>query len=254
MKGAGLGRREFPARAYLIETPKGFVVWDTGYASHFETATRGIYRIYPLVTPVHFDEHESLRHQLQHAGIAHGDVRTIVVSHFHADHIAGLRDFPNAARVCSMRGWEAVKGRLGLAALRKAFLPLLLPNQFEQNLHFIEHYPLIQLPVALRPFTRAWDLTGEGDILIVPLPGHAAGHLGAFIATHDGWHLLASDAAWEHDAYREMRGPSELSFLIQHNRRQYYETLRALHMLHREAKVQIHLTHEPDHGIDNALR
>ena len=228
MKGAGLATQKFPARAYLIETRIGLVAWYTGYASHFREATRGIYRLYPLFTPVRFDTGQSLWHQLQHMGATPGDVQMIVVSHFHADHIAGLRDFPSAKIVCSMQAWDDVKDRRGLAALRKAFLPLLLPHDVEERLTFIEHSPMIQTPTALRPFNRAWDLIGDGELLIVPLPGHAEGHLGAFVATGSGWQLLASDAAWTPEAYRELRGPSELSFLIQHNRRQYYETLHAL--------------------------
>lgn len=252
VKGAGLSARAFPARAYLIETRMGLVVWDTGYASHFREAAQGIYRLYSIVTPVHFDERESLCHQLRHAGIGPQDIRMIVLSHFHADHIAGLRDFPDSRIVCSKQAWESVKNCTGLEALRKAFLPKLLPQHIEQRLAFVEHSPLVQTPTALLPFTQAWDLTGDGELLIARLPGHAEGQLGAFVLTESGWQLLAADAAWAPEAYRELRGPSELSFLIQHNRRQYYQTLHALHALHRAGQVQIHLAHEPEDHLNDA--
>ena len=77
MKGAGLRVKKFPARAYLIETRNGLIAWDTGYASHFQEAAQGIYRLYPMVTPIHFDDSESLRHQLQHAGVTPRDLRMI---------------------------------------------------------------------------------------------------------------------------------------------------------------------------------
>lgn len=250
MKGAGLRLKKFPARAYLIETRNGLVAWDTGYASHFQEAAQGIYRLYPMVTPIHFDDSESLRHQLQHAGVTPRDLRMIILSHFHADHIAGLRDFPDTKLVCSKLAWDSVKLCTGFAALRKAFLPRLLPASIEQHLNFIEASPLVQTPHALLPFTQAWDLLGDGELLIVALPGHAEGQLGAFIATESGWQLLAADAAWAPEAYRDLRGPSELSFLIQHNRRQYYQTLHALNALHQTGRVSIHLAHETEVGVD----
>ena len=43
---------------------------------------------------------------------------------------------------------------------------------------------------------------------------------------------------------RQLRGPSELSFLIQHNRASYYDTLRKLHALHQSGHADIRLTHQ----------
>ncbi len=81
-------------------------------------------------------------------------------------------------------------------------------------------------------------------MLLVPLPGHAAGHLGAFIRTDGGWVMLAADAAWSPRSYRELRGPSALAYAILEDRRAYLETLRKLHLLDRGGHVRILLTHE----------
>jgi glyoxylase-like metal-dependent hydrolase (beta-lactamase superfamily II) len=97
---------------------------------------------------------------------------------------------------------------------------------------------------VIAPFHGACDLLGTGEILVVPLPGHADGHTGAFVQTEAGWQLLASDAAWMPESYRDLRGPSELTFVIQKSRRDYYGTLRSLNALHLNGQVRIHLTHE----------
>ena len=76
------------------------------------------------------------------------------------------------------------------------------------------------------------------------LPGHAAGHLGAFVLEDTGWTLIASDAAWAAEGYEQLRGPSELSFLIQDSRSAYYETLKKIHLLNMGGEVKIELTHE----------
>lgn len=245
LKGAGLASRCFPSRAYLIETSHGPVLWDTGYAERFHAATsQGIYRLYPLITPVHFGPDEALVGQLKTLGLSAGDVRTVVMSHFHADHIAGIRDFPAARLLASGTGWAAVRGLSGLQAVRQAFVPALLPPDVEARLDFVEQLPRVVLPPECQPFTEGFDVTGSGEVLIVELPGHAVGHLGAFVREEGGWTLLASDAAWADESYRTLRGPSELSFLIQHNRAAYYRTLRQLHTLHQGGQVTIHLTHE----------
>lgn len=247
LKGAGLRSLCFPSRAYLIHTRVGWVLWDTGYASHFHDATaHGVYRLYPWVTPVTFEPKDALVAQLRAHGLAPRDIHTLVLSHFHADHVAGLRDFPQARLVCSAEGWNAVRGLRGLGAVRRGFVPGLLPPDIEARLHFVEACPNVPLPAALHPFTQARDVLGTGDLLVVDLPGHAPGHLGAFVAADTGWVLLASDAAWMPEGYQQLRGPSELTFAVQHHRSAYYQTLRQLNTLHQSGQAAIWLTHESD--------
>ncbi|WP_411886082.1 MBL fold metallo-hydrolase [Polaromonas sp. YR568] len=245
LKGSGLASRCFPSRAYLAETRAGLVLWDTGYADRFREATaQGIYRLYSMVTPVHFEPRDSLLGQLSALDIAASDIAMVVVSHFHADHMAGLRDFPSARLLASAAGWQSVQGLSGFAAVRQAFVPALVPDDISARLEFAESFAEVALPAALAPFTLGRDITGTGELFIVELPGHAAGHLGAFVLGDEGWTLLASDAGWAAESYQQLRGPSELTFLIQHQRAAYYDTLRKLHALHHGGGASIRLTHE----------
>lgn len=245
LKGAGLASRCFPSRAYLIETKNGMHLWDTGYASRFyDAVSTGLNRIYGWVTPVFFDESSSLVSQLAAVGVRPGDIQSVTLSHFHADHMAGIKDFPNAQINCCGSGWARHKQLSGIAALRRAFLPELLPHDFSERFAAVQGMPWASLPAELSPFKQCYDLTGTSEVFIVPLPGHADGHLGAFVLEDRGWTLLASDSAWAPEGYRELRGPSELSFLVQDSRSKYFETLKNLHQLHVGGKVKILLTHE----------
>lgn len=243
LKGAGLRSRCFPSRSYLIHTSRGLHLWDTGYSNHFMDAARGIYRLYPIVTPIHLDEHEPIVLQLRRKGIQARDLSNIVVSHFHADHIAGLLDFPGVRIVCAAEGWQSVQGLKGVFALRRAFLPNLIPQDMPKRITFLHELQQKDLPSDLIPFQKAWDLDGSGEVYLVCLPGHAIGHLGAFVQNGDGWTMLASDAAWAAENYTELRGPSEFSFLVQESRSSYYDTLRKLQQLHKNG-VDIMLTHQ----------
>lgn len=245
LKGSGLQSRCFPSRAYLIESSAGLWLWDTGYASRFGAAvSKGIYQLYGWVTPVQFDEDESLYGQLRAVGVNPADIDTLVLSHFHADHIAGMRDFPNAKVLCAASGWNAVRTLTGFRAVRQAFVPELMAPDIEARVAFVESWPDTALPAALQPFTTGRDVAGNGDIYIVELPGHAVGHLGAFVREDHGWTLLASDSAWVPESFEQMRGPSELSFIIQHNRAAYYATLAKLHTLYKSGNAAIRITHE----------
>lgn len=248
LKGAGWRICRFPARSWLLEVGERRWLWDTGYASWFEHYTRnGIFRLYRRVTPVQFDPAESMARQLQSVGLAPGDLNALILSHFHADHIAGLRDFPGVPVIASGEGWQETRHLRGFAALRQGFIPGLIPEAFEAEMRAFEGFTLQTLPEELLPFTEGYALPdSNSEILLVPLPGHARGHIGAFVQTDSGWTLLASDAAWAPASYREMRGPSRMANLIMADPVAYYQTLAKLHQLWLGGRVRILLCHEGD--------
>ncbi|NUU66511.1 MBL fold metallo-hydrolase [Enterobacteriaceae bacterium BIT-l23] len=248
LKGAGFRVCKFPSRVWLLEAGERKWLWDTGYASWFERYTQsGLFQLYRKFTPVWFDPKEALAQQLYAQGLADTDISAIILSHFHADHIAGLRDFPGVPCICSGEGWQQTRTLRGFAALRQAFIPDLIPADFESSLRFIEGFETVALPEALAPFHQGYALPeSNGEIILVPLPGHAAGHIGAFVLTDDGWILLASDAAWSPVSYRELRGPSRLANLVMADPVLYYRTLEQLHQLWQKGQVTIRLCHEGD--------
>ena len=246
LKGGGFKLCRFPARAYVIEVGLDLWVWDTGYASHFHSHTaKGVYRLYPAVTPVHFQNDEALILQLATHGIGREDIRGIVLSHFHGDHIAGLRDFPGVEMYASRPGWDYYKLLKGLRAVRKGFVPGLIPDDFESRLGFVEQWEQMALPMELAPFETGWALPhSAGEVFVVSLPGHARGHLGVFVRTTAGWILLAADAAWAPENYTELRQPAWISRLIMDDPKHMFQTLQKLHELHKRGKVKIQLAHE----------
>jgi glyoxylase-like metal-dependent hydrolase (beta-lactamase superfamily II) len=248
LKGAGFRVCKFPARAYLIEAGDKRWLWDTGYATWFEHYTRsGIFRLYRQVTPVYFDPRESLAAQLREQGYARGDIHGVILSHFHADHVAGLRDFAELTFICSGEGWQKTRGLRGITALRQAFIPGLIPESFEDSVQFFEGFASVALPAELAPFEQGFELPGsQGQVILVPLPGHAVGHTGAFVQTDDGWVLLASDAAWSPASYQTLRGPSRIANIVMDNSVAYYQTLEKLNQLWRGGKCEIRLCHEGD--------
>jgi glyoxylase-like metal-dependent hydrolase (beta-lactamase superfamily II) len=221
--------------AAIVHPIFGTILFDTGYSSRFFEETRDLpLRLYALATPVYFQPEESAVSQLQQAGIVPEDVRYIIISHFHADHIGGLRDFPNARFICFNSAYVAVKNRRGWQALKAGFLPRLLPTDFEHRTIFVEDLQTISLPPEYAPFDRGCDLFDDGSLLVVELPGHATGQLGLFLvdAEKRGYFLIA-DACWLSRAYQEFVRPHPITKLIFANDREYVATLAKIHQLHK---------------------
>jgi glyoxylase-like metal-dependent hydrolase (beta-lactamase superfamily II) len=166
------GPLRFPARAWAFDRAEGVVVFDTGYAPRVLEASRHWpYRAYRYAAPMELGD--DLRTGLARHGIRADDVRTVIVSHLHADHIGGLRDFPRS-RIVLSRDALATAGWRGGRAVRSGLLPGLLPDGLHRRA-----VPVEELPVGppLGPF-GTHDLFGDGAFLLVPLPGHAQGQVG----------------------------------------------------------------------------
>jgi len=211
LRGGRLAAIDFPALAALIVHPTaGPILYDTGYADHFTSATTPFpERLYRWLTPVHLPQEERLGAQLGRFGIGLGDVRKVLISHFHGDHVAGLRDLPGAGFLALRDDLLACLGRTRWQALRRGCLPALLPPDFPKRLTLVDERPVVDLGPAWAPFTAGYDLLGDRSLLGIPLPGHSPAQLGVLLRTMDDRTvLLAADACWSARAWREGRLPS----------------------------------------------
>ena len=95
---------------------------------------------------------------------------------------------------------DSIHGLEGWRALRKAFIPALLPADFSARIRRFEERPPRALPERLAPFVLGWPIGESEELWVVPLPGHAEGQIGLFVQTEQDWTLLASDAAWAPEA------------------------------------------------------
>jgi glyoxylase-like metal-dependent hydrolase (beta-lactamase superfamily II) len=224
----------FPALAGLITHPSdGPILFDTGYSQRFFEATQWFpERSYRMMTPVTLPPHEHLPDQLARRGIAVADIRTIIISHFHGDHIAGLRDFPQATILCAREGLHTMRSVGRFAGVRRGLIPALLPDDFDSRARFVEDRPVIDLPAGLAPFERGYDLLGDKSIIAIPLPGHADGQFGILFTARDNRTVfLIADAAWSTDAVRHFVPPMQVAHQLVHHTSDYLVTLERLHSL-----------------------
>lgn len=228
----------FPSMVALIVHPReGAILYDTGYAPRFLDATARLpERLYRWATPVALPAEQQLETQLAAHGLRPADIRWCLISHFHADHIAGLRDLPNARFVCMREDLDTLRAMPRLRGLRNGWLPALLPPDFDARRHHADDAVARPLPAPWQALGEGHDLFGDGSLFAVALPGHAPRQLGLCLRdAHDRAVLLCADACWSHLAFRERRLPAWPARLVTHDWPAYTRTLARLHTLAREA-------------------
>jgi nucleoside-diphosphate-sugar epimerase len=176
---AGGAHREVALAASfaLLRHPRhGIILFDTGYAPRSKDATKHLpFSLYGKLLPTTIEPEWSAQARLAQRGIGADEVRFVVVSHFHADHIGGLRDYPRATFIAANDAYARVRGLKGLRALRAAFIPELLPEDFDTRLHLLKfdrsketisnsNSELPARPASWSVFPRTLDLFGDGSL------------------------------------------------------------------------------------------
>ncbi|MBN9070348.1 MAG: MBL fold metallo-hydrolase [Rhizobiales bacterium] len=225
---------DFPAVAMLLLHPEeGPILFDTGYDPAFLEATARLPEaLYRWTTPVELPPGADAASQCRALGHDPADIRHVILSHFHGDHVAGLHAFPRAEIHCARAGLDDLSRRGRLGATRRGLLPGLLPADLDRRTRFFEDAPRVPLPDDFQPFDTGADMLGDGSLLAIELPGHCPGHWG--LALHDarwGMHMLVADAAWSLEAIRQDRPPPAIATALLGNTAQARSTLHALHRL-----------------------
>ena len=235
LRGGGLRGIDFPALVGLVEHPvHGLMLYDKGYSRHFWTATRRFPEcLYQVVTPVKLAPEEELLAQLEERRISASDIETVFISHFHADHVAGLRDFPSARFIATGAERRKMEQAGRVSRLRKAYLKELLPPDLDARLTLAENTPRVPLPDTWAPFEHAHDMLGDASMLGLDLPGHTASQLGVAFAVSGEQQpvFLVGDACWKIEGLEQNRPPSRLAYTLFDSGSAYDTTFARLRQL-----------------------
>lgn len=234
---------KFHAVFLAIRHPReGWVLIDTGYGGRFAAATRRWpFRLYRWATPATMAGTPS--DTLRRAGIDPQEIRHVVITHFHADHIGGLADFPPARVHFHADAWHPLAALRPFRQVHSAFLPELVPTWLAERSHAIAHAEFT-LSAELPFLTH--DLFGDGLIKLVYLPGHAPGHLGVLFPAATRPLFYATDAYWN---LAQIDGAIDLIppvLRIQWDGAAYVETVRRLRDVFHTGHHQLLACHAPE--------
>ncbi|MGL6267817.1 MAG: MBL fold metallo-hydrolase [Chitinophagaceae bacterium] len=241
---------KFHALFGLIKHPQeGWILYDTGYTRRFYTATRNFPQsIYAGITRVVVSETDEVKHQLQCRGLSTSDIRHIIITHFHADHIGGLKDFDKAMIHCSGIAYHEVKNTNSFWGFARGILKSLIPDDMDQRVMFIEDSALA---VSDKIFGTAYDLFHDNSLLLYPVPGHAAGQLALLLKTTKQFYFLIADACWLKQSYQDLVLPNPLVKLFFNSWKDFKCSLQKIHQFHNDNP---HIAIVPTHCFDTTSK
>ncbi|MFJ6779039.1 MBL fold metallo-hydrolase [Streptomyces yangpuensis] len=196
--GAAPGELPAVCHCLLIETDTdGPVLVDTGLGTaDLRRPDRSLGADWVAHARPVLDPQESALHQVARLGYDPRDVRHIVLTHLHRDHTGGLADFPHARVHVHPDEYRAVTdpsaahhghSLAGFMPAHREHGPLLSPAIADGRTTWFG-FPGVARPQGL-----------QCELLLVPLPGHSAGHAGVAVQGDDGrWLLHAGDAYMYH--------------------------------------------------------
>jgi N-acyl homoserine lactone hydrolase len=166
---------EAPVNSALIRHAQGNVLFDTGcHPSVVEHGEERWGALMKVMTPVMRAE-ETLLPSLAAVGVNPDDIDVVICSHLHPDHCGCNAFFKKAAILVHVKELEAARAPAAAAAgyLRADW----------------DHGQ------PTDPISGERDVFGDGKVVLIPLPGHTPGTMGATVhLDRDGSFLLVSDA------------------------------------------------------------
>lgn len=225
-KGYKKQKRDFHAGVFLVHhEDKGYILFDTGYSTDiYKTGIKG--KLYNALNPVFVKEEDHIDQQLLQDGIKVEDVKYIILSHLHPDHIGGLQFFPNATFIVSKTTYEGYKK----SKVRDLIFKQFLPQDFDDRLEIIE------LETSNEIFKNRYDLFNDGSMILTELDGHTEGQMCLYMPYIETF--LVADAIWGIDLLEDSFKMKTAPKKIQKSYTKYIESLLLIKdLVHKGIKV-----------------
>lgn len=221
----------------------GLVLMDTGYGPNVTQGGRSLpLRLNNAVLGPQLVANGAPKAVLERLGASPADVKAIIVSHFHADHVSNLDLFPQARIFAKAQALERIRQKSGWQNLRHGFFEELLPAGLETRLIDLGSLALRDAPLGLG---MGRDLFSDGSVLAIDLPGHAEEHIGLCFPRLPRPLLYAVDVQWLLAALAEEKRPGLPASLIAQNSRAAAQSAQRV-LAFRAAGGDVLLCHDPN--------
>jgi glyoxylase-like metal-dependent hydrolase (beta-lactamase superfamily II) len=215
------GRLRVPVPVFLVDHPRGTVLFDSGLHPDAGTDPGGRLGLAARVFLVELRPGEDVAARLEALEVDVASVRYLVNSHLHFDHTGGNARVPNARLVVQRREWQAGHDADAIRA-----------NYYDPKDYDTGHEVLT--------VDGEHDLFGDGRLVCIPTHGHTPGHQSLRVRLDDADVILASDACYLRRTLEALHLPS-----VVHDREAMLASLGRLRAL-RDAGARIFYGHDPE--------
>ena len=221
----------FSSKVVLLHHKEyGYFIYDTGYSRQIYNCGL-VGKLYNFLNPAFVEKYDEIPQKLSKIRISISDIKSVIVSHFHPDHIGGLKFFDKSKIWVSKDVYLSYKNNKFKNLIFKGLLPSLL----EKKLSVIDDFRSIYF------FEKAYDVFSDGSVILVKLDGHAKGQLGLYLPEHKI--LFAADCCWKLDFLGKINEMKFIPKLIQDDFYEYKKTIGLLKKL-KNKNIKLIFSHD----------
>lgn len=189
--GSLLQRARMVCHCLLVETNDGLALVDTGIGLDDIANPPRLGRKWVRQTTPRLDPAETAVQQVKALGYSPGDVRHLLLTHLDRDHAGGIPDFPQAKVHVHRKEYEMAVSQQ-IPAPKNRYIT----EQWQHGPDWAFYGEGGEDWFGFKGVRALGDR--EGDILMIPLPGHTLGHCGIAVRGKDKWLLHAGDSYFFH--------------------------------------------------------
>lgn len=193
-----------PVSAYLIEHPKGKILFDCGW--HRDMSPNGEYdkkaqihslgsKLLYIVNQGVLEKEQGIDEQLLKIGVKPADLDYVLISHLDCDHVNGL-GLVKGAKHIFVSNDELTGSRKKKCKNKIRYQSKWWENCDLQGFDWNDNEG---------PFGKAFDLFGDGSVKMIAIPGHSDGLCALKIKNDEGKYvLLFSDGGYATKSWKDM--------------------------------------------------
>lgn len=202
---------------FLIEHPKGRVLWDSGIPDALIHVPEGV-----EAWIFHLKMRKTVLGQLAELGIQPSDIDYFALSHVHNDHTGNAQYFKESTLVMQDKEYDL------------AFNTMPRPYNYA-DYEMLQHSKVLKL-------TGDHDLFGDGLVQFIATPGHTPGHQSLCVKLEQmGTIIISGDISYYEENFRNKGIPTYNS-----NHAQSLESIQKIERWVYEHQAQLWIQHDKD--------
>lgn len=209
--------KEFADAFYLIDHPKGKMLWDAGLGE-------GLVGQEPFTTPngaFTVSRKDSIVGQLATVGLTPKDIDYIALSHTHFDHTGSASKVADATWLVQEAEYDFVTSE----------------EQQKQN---ADNYNAIKDLKKVKKLNGDHDVFGDGTVIIKSMPGHTPGHQVLFLDLPETGPVLLTGDLYHFQENRDNKGVPSFNYDVQ----QTLKSMEAFEAFAKEKNARVIIQHE----------